>query len=82
MLISVKVEKLVIAAIPDLAETWTKGFGFIPVSDIEKQRLKRINLMVFPGTVLLEKPLYGKQKTGGNFLFNVFGYCPLIANTC
>ncbi|XP_057454384.1 increased DNA methylation 1 isoform X2 [Lotus japonicus] len=65
MLISVKVEKLVIAAIPDLAETWTKGFGFIPVSDIEKQRLKRINLMVFPGTVLLEKPLYGKQKTGG-----------------
>ncbi|KAJ1441679.1 Zinc finger, PHD-type [Sesbania bispinosa] len=65
MLISVKVEKLVIAAIPDLVETWTKGFGFVPVDDIEKQRLNKINLMVFPGTVLLEKPLYRKEKSEG-----------------
>ncbi|RDX83497.1 Increased DNA methylation 1, partial [Mucuna pruriens] len=62
MLISVKVEKLVVSAIPDLVETWTKGFGFIPVDDIEKQRLQKINLMVFPGTVLLVKPLHGKEK--------------------
>ena len=65
MLISVKVEKLVVAAIPDLVETWTKGFGFMPVDDIEKQKLNKINLMVFPGTVLLEKPLYNKEKTEG-----------------
>ncbi|KAE9621613.1 putative histone acetyltransferase chromatin regulator PHD family [Lupinus albus] len=69
MLISIKVEKLVIAAIPDLVETWTKGFGFMPVDDIEKKRLKKINLMVFPGTVLLEKPLY-QEKTEG-----IFGWC-------
>lgn len=62
MLISVKVEKLVISAIPDLVETWTKGFGFTLVDDIERQRLNKINLMVFPGTVLLEKPLHGKEK--------------------
>ncbi|CAL0310183.1 unnamed protein product [Lupinus luteus] len=65
MLISIKVEKLVISAIPDLVETWTKGFGFMPVDDFDKQRLKKVNLMVFPGTVLLEKPLYQKEKTEG-----------------
>ncbi|KAF7822642.1 increased DNA methylation 1 isoform X1 [Senna tora] len=62
MLVSLKVAKLVIAAIPDLVETWTKGFRFKPVSDIEKQRLNKINLMVFPGTVLLEKPLFKEEK--------------------
>ncbi|CAL5200963.1 unnamed protein product [Lathyrus oleraceus] len=62
MLISVKVEKLVVSAIPDLVETWTKGFGFVPVGDIEKRGLKKLNLMVFPGTVLLEKSLYGGKK--------------------
>ncbi|KAL5081571.1 hypothetical protein RYX36_009992 [Vicia faba] len=65
MLISVKVEKLVVSAIPDLVETWTKGFGFVPVGDSEKRRLKKLNLMVFPGTVLLEKSLYGKKKNEG-----------------
>lgn len=55
MLISFKVEKLVISAIPDLVETWTKGFGFTPVSNSEKQSLNKINFMVFPGTILLKK---------------------------
>ncbi|KAK7244189.1 hypothetical protein RIF29_39007 [Crotalaria pallida] len=64
MLISFKVEKLVISAIPDLVDTWTKGFGFIPVDEIEKRRLKKNNLMVFPGTVLLEKPLYQESTEG------------------
>uniref|UniRef100_A0A2P2PM58 N-acetyltransferase domain-containing protein n=1 Tax=Rhizophora mucronata TaxID=61149 RepID=A0A2P2PM58_RHIMU len=62
MLVSFKVEKLVISAIPDLVETWTVGFGFEPVGNDEKQCLKAINLMVFPGTVLLRKNLYGKKK--------------------
>ncbi|KAG5120311.1 hypothetical protein JHK82_034731 [Glycine max] len=65
MLISFKVEKLVVSAIPDLVETWTKGFGFITVDDIERQRLNKINLMVFPGTVLLVKSLHGKEKIEG-----------------
>ncbi|XP_062169388.1 increased DNA methylation 1 isoform X3 [Alnus glutinosa] len=62
MLMSFKVEKLVIAAIPNLVETWTEGFGFIPVEENEKKNLNKINLMVFPGTVLLKKPLYEIQK--------------------
>ncbi|XP_062096968.1 increased DNA methylation 1 [Humulus lupulus] len=58
MLISFKVEKIVVAAIPDLIATWTEGFGFELVEDTEKQSLNKINLMVFPGTVLLKKTLY------------------------
>ncbi|XP_028763841.1 increased DNA methylation 1 isoform X2 [Neltuma alba] len=65
MLISVKVAKLVIAAIPDLVETWTNGFGFKPLGDDERQKLNKINLMVFPGTVLLEKPLFKEDKAEG-----------------
>ncbi|TQD73128.1 hypothetical protein C1H46_041331 [Malus baccata] len=62
MLISFKVEKLVVAAIPDLVETWTQGFGFVPVEGDEKRSLDKINLMVFPGTMLLKKPLFENQK--------------------
>ncbi|KAL5804706.1 hypothetical protein ACOSQ3_031506 [Xanthoceras sorbifolium] len=62
MLISFKVEKLVISAIPALVETWTKGFGFTPMEKVETQSLNNINLMVFPGTVHLKKSLYGDQK--------------------
>ncbi|XP_015577926.2 increased DNA methylation 1 [Ricinus communis] len=63
MLISFKVEKLVVSAIPDLVETWTEGFGFTPMSNDEKQSLNKINLMVFPGTILLKKPLYITNKS-------------------
>lgn len=59
---SFKVEKLIIAAIPNLVSTWTEGFGFKPVEDSEKHSLNKISLMVFPGTVLLKKHLYEKQK--------------------
>lgn len=71
MLLSFKVKKLVIAAIPTLVETWTEGFGFIPVEDDEKKSLHRFNLMVFPGTILLKKALYSSgqntEKTEGKY---------------
>ncbi|KAI4388113.1 hypothetical protein MLD38_000474 [Melastoma candidum] len=60
LLVAIKVEKLVIAALPELIETWTKGFEFQIVEDYEKQTLLGINLMVFPGTVLLKKTLHTK----------------------
>lgn len=63
MLMSFKVEKIVIAAIPSLVETWTVGFGFKLMEDEEKETLNNINLMVFPGTVLLKKPLYQSPKS-------------------
>lgn len=60
MLISFKVEKLVITAIPNLVETWTVGFGFEPLEDHERKSLSHVNLMVFPGTVWLKKTMYKK----------------------
>ncbi|CAJ1957428.1 unnamed protein product [Sphenostylis stenocarpa] len=65
MLTSFKVERLVVSAIPDLVETWTKGFGFKPVADVERQRLNKFNFMIFPGTVFLEKRLHKKMKNEG-----------------
>ncbi|CAN6486044.1 unnamed protein product [Victoria cruziana] len=57
MLMSVKVERLVISAIPELIDTWTSAFGFKHIDDSDKELYNRINLMVFPGTTLLEKRL-------------------------
>lgn len=51
-----------VAALPSLVETWTEGFGFKPMDDEERDALKRINLMVFPGTILLMKTLYESTK--------------------
>ncbi|RWR89010.1 GNAT domain-containing protein [Cinnamomum micranthum f. kanehirae] len=59
MLKSSKVEKLVLVAIPDLLDTWILGFGFKPMEDKEREKLNSVNLMVFPGTTLLEKNLRG-----------------------
>ena len=55
---SLKVENLVVAALSSLVETWTEGFGFKTMDDEEREALKRLNLMVFPGTVLLKKTLH------------------------
>ncbi|KAK9085648.1 hypothetical protein Sjap_026059 [Stephania japonica] len=63
MLISYKVERLVVAAIPSLVETWTLGFGFKPMDDQEKEILNDVNLMIFPGTILLRKSLYEEKLT-------------------
>ncbi|KAK4387129.1 Increased DNA methylation 1 [Sesamum angolense] len=73
LLKSLKVEKLVISAIPTLVETWTIGFGFQPLEEDEKRSLSKTNLMVFPGAVWLKKPLYENhtvQETSGE-LFSV-----------
>ncbi|XP_073119418.1 increased DNA methylation 1 [Henckelia pumila] len=58
MLKSLKVEMLVVSAIPTLVDTWTVGFGFQPLEENEKRSLSEINMMVFPGAVWLKKPLY------------------------
>lgn len=58
MLKSMKVEKLVLSAVPTLVDTWMFGFGFKPMEEKEREQLNNINLMVFPGTTLLKKNLY------------------------
>jgi hypothetical protein len=50
MLMSLKVENFILSAILDLLETWTKVFGFEPLEDSDKEEMKNINMMMFPGT--------------------------------
>ncbi|KAJ6819955.1 uncharacterized protein M6B38_398600 [Iris pallida] len=55
---SYKVKTLVIAAIPDLVDTWLSGFGYELVEEDERKQLSEMNLMLFPGTILVKKSLY------------------------
>ncbi|KAL6538312.1 hypothetical protein OROGR_012300 [Orobanche gracilis] len=67
MLKALKVEKLVISAIPTLVDTWTIGFGFQPLEEDETRSLCKLNLMVFPGAVWLIKPLHESSTTEGAY---------------
>lgn len=60
---SLKVDKLVIPAVPELIDTWTSGFGFSPVNESAKKTIKNLNLLVFPGVDMLEKSLVKEKIT-------------------
>lgn len=54
---SVCIRNLIIPAISELTHTWTTVFGFKPLGISQNQELKFVNILVFPGTGLLQKSL-------------------------
>jgi hypothetical protein len=55
LLASVQVEKLLLPAIADRVETWTRSFSFKPVEAQLREEIKRLSLVVITGTTLLQK---------------------------
>ncbi|KAG0485194.1 hypothetical protein HPP92_009273 [Vanilla planifolia] len=58
LLKQLKVKMLLLPAIPEWVSTWISVFGFEPVDDADKQKLKAIRWITFSGTTLLKKNLH------------------------
>jgi hypothetical protein len=61
MLLFLEVEKLVVPAIPDMVNTWTRSFSFRLLEPPLKEEIKNTSLVIFAESTLLEKTIYKAQ---------------------
>uniref|UniRef100_A0A7N0VGK6 PHD-type domain-containing protein n=1 Tax=Kalanchoe fedtschenkoi TaxID=63787 RepID=A0A7N0VGK6_KALFE len=62
-LCSFKVEKLIIPAISELLHTWIDVFGFHHIEQSVREKLRHVNMLVFPGIDMLQKVLIEKEQS-------------------
>ncbi|KAK7243002.1 hypothetical protein RIF29_37784 [Crotalaria pallida] len=83
---SLNVEFVVIPAIPEVRETWTRTFGFEPLEPTTKKKLNDIKLLVFPGVEMLQKRISSENNNScdRNMLsaqgLNIALHCASIAD--
>lgn len=68
VLSTLKVQKLIIPAISEHMHTWTVGFGFNSLEDSSRLEMKSINMLVFPGTDMLQKRFQNGETLEGNII--------------
>ncbi|KAH6768536.1 hypothetical protein C2S51_013872 [Perilla frutescens var. frutescens] len=62
---SLEVGQLIIPAISEHMNTWTTVFGFDELEDEHKKEIKSMNMLVFPGTDMLQKQLVEQENSDG-----------------